>query len=68
VHTIELQLEDSFYDDMLKRGVNLEEELKKIIKRTIYKKEYQIAQEIHKGFEDIKTHKIRPLKELLNEL
>ncbi|MEA2028878.1 MAG: hypothetical protein U9N49_07875 [Campylobacterota bacterium] len=68
MHTIELQLEDSFYNDMLKRGVNLEEELKKIIKRTVYKKEYQIAQDIKEGLEDIKAKKTRPIEELLNEL
>jgi len=68
MHTIELQLEDNFYNDMLKRGVNLEEELKKIIKRAVYKKEYQIAQGIKEGLEEIKANKTRPIEELLNEV
>jgi len=68
VHTIELQLEDSFYNDMMKRGVNLEEELKRIIKRTVYKREYQIAQDIQEGIKDIKANKTRPIEKLFNEI
>ncbi len=68
MHTIELQLEDSFYNDMMKRGVNLEEELKRIIKRTVYKREYQIAQDIQEGIKDIKANKTRPIEKLFNEI
>jgi len=53
---------------MMKRGVNLEEELKRIIKRTVYKREYQIAQDIQEGIKDIKANKTRPIEKLFNEI
>lgn len=68
MHTVQVQLEDNIYNDMVSRGVNLQEELKDIIKKAIYKKEYKMANDIKQGLEDVKKGKTRPVQDLLNEL
>ncbi|MEA1955881.1 MAG: hypothetical protein U9N02_05250 [Campylobacterota bacterium] len=68
MHTVQVQLDDSIYDDMVKRGVDIQKEFKGMIKKVIYKKEYQIASDITKGLDDVKQSKTRPLEDLLNEI
>jgi hypothetical protein len=68
MHTVQVQLEDSVYNDMVARGVNLQDELKNMFKKAIYKKEHKIANDIKQGLEDVKNGKTRPVQDLLNEL
>jgi len=57
MHIIQLELEDNIYDDMIKRGVNLQDELKGIVKKAIYKKEYQIANNTIDGLKEVELYK-----------
>jgi hypothetical protein len=68
MHTIQLEIEDNIYNDMIKRGINLQDELKGIVKKAIYKKEHKIANDIKQGLEDVNKGKTRPIQDLLNEL
>lgn len=68
MHTVQVELEDNIYNDMVSRGVNLQDELKSMFKKAIYKKEYKIANDVKQGLEDVKNGKTRPVQELLNEL
>lgn len=68
MQTIQVQLEDSIYKDMLKNGIDIQGELKKMMKKAIYHKEYKIAKEINQGLNDVKNGKTRPIKDLFNEL
>ena len=47
MHTVQVQLEDNIYNDMVSRGVNLQDELKTMFKKAIYKKEHKIANDIN---------------------
>lgn len=68
MHTIKLELEDSMYNDMVKKGIDLQKELKGIVSKVIYPKEYKIAEDIKQSLEDVKNGKTRPVQDLLNEL
>ena len=41
MQTIQVQLEDAIYQDMLKNGIDIQGELKKMMKKAIYYKEYK---------------------------
>jgi len=68
MQTVKLEVEDSIYNDMLKSGINIQEEVNKVLKKTIYHKEHKIANDIVIGFEEIKQGKSRPIKDLFSEL
>lgn len=68
MQTIKVELEDSIYQDMLKSGINVQDELNKLLKKTIYHKEHKIANDIIIGIEDIKEGKTKPIQALFNEL
>jgi len=68
MQTVQVQLEDNIYQDMLKSGIDIQSELNKILKKTIYHKEHKLANDITIGIEDIKAGKTRPIKDLFNEL
>ncbi len=68
MQTIKVELEDSIYQDMLKSGINVQDELNKLLKKTIYHKEHKIANDIIIGIEDIKKGKTKPIQALFNEL
>jgi len=68
MQTIKVELEDSIYQDMLKSGINVQDELNKLLKKTIYHKEHKIANDIIIGMEDIKKGKTKPIQALFNEL
>jgi len=68
MQTIKLEVEDSIYNDMLKSGINIQEEVNKVLKKTIYHKEHKIANDIVIGLEEIKQGKSRPIKDLFSEL
>ncbi|BFU77752.1 hypothetical protein ALC152_09670 [Arcobacter sp. 15-2] len=65
---VKLEVEDSIYNDMLKSGINIQEEVNKVLKKTIYHKEHKIANDIVIGLEEIKQGKSRPIKDLFSEL
>ena len=68
MHTIQLQVEDNIYDDIIKSGINIQEELKVALHKLIYKKEHNIANDINQSLQDIKDGISRPLSELLSEI
>jgi len=68
MQTIKLQVDDIIYDDIIKSGINIQEELKLALQKLIYKKEYKIANEINESMQDMKQGKSRPLSELLSEV
>jgi hypothetical protein len=68
MHTIKLQVDDTIYNEILKSGVNIQEELKLALHKLVYKKEYQIASEINESIQDIKQGNSRPISELLREV
>ncbi len=47
MQTVQVQLEDNIYQDMLKSGIDIQGELKKMMKKAIYHKEHKIATEIN---------------------
>jgi len=51
--TIELKVEDTFYQDIIQSGIDIQEEFLKMIDRIIHKKEYDIADNIIKGLKEI---------------
>jgi len=61
MHTIKLELDDTLYEDVIKKGIDVQSELKKALHKIIYAKEYKIAN-------DIKSANSRPLSELFNEV
>ena len=68
MHTIKLQVNDTIYNDIVKSGINIQEELKNALHKLIYKKEYQIANDINISMQDLKNGKSKPLAELLSEV
>jgi len=68
MQTIQVQLEDNIYQDMLKSGIDIQGELKKMMKKAIYHKEHKIATEITQAINEVKNGKSRPIEELFSEL
>ncbi len=68
MHTIQLELDDTLYDDIVKKGINIQEVMKDTLKKTLYSKEYKIADDISKSMQDIKSENTKPVSELLSEL
>jgi hypothetical protein len=68
MQTIKVELEDSVYQDMLKSGIDIQGELKKMLNKAIYHKEHKIANNIIIGLKEVKAGKTRPIKELFSEL
>ena len=58
---------DSFYQDMLK-NIDIQSELKKMMDKAIYSKEYKIANDIKQGINEIKQNKTKPIENLLHWL
>ncbi|MEK6659040.1 MAG: hypothetical protein AABY36_05105 [Campylobacterota bacterium] len=57
MHTIHLQVEDNLYNEIVKKGINVQDELKLALNKILYKKEYQIADEIKQAFDEVKQFK-----------
>lgn len=57
MQTIQVDLEDNIYQDMLNRGINVQEELNRLLKKTIYHKEHKIANDIIVGLEEVEQYK-----------
>jgi len=68
MHTIKLQVDDTIYNEIIKSGINIQDELKKTLHKLVYSKEYKIADDINQSLQDIKDGKSRPLSELLSEV
>lgn len=68
MHTIHLQVEDSFYDEIVSKGIDIQGELKTALHKILYKKEYKIASEIKQAKNEIEAGKTKPIQNLLNEL
>ena len=73
MQTIKVELEDSVYQDMLKSGIDIQGELKKMLNKAIYHKEHKIANEISQGFKEVEQYKegnitLNNANDLLNEL
>ena len=67
MQTIQLQIDDNVYNDIIKSGVNIQDELKSALHKIIYKTEHKIANDINKSLQEIKDGKSRPLSELLSD-
>jgi len=68
MQTVQIQLEDNIYQDMQKSGIDIQGELKKMLKKVIYHKEHKIANDIIQGLDEVKQGKTRPIEDLFNEL
>ena len=68
MQTIEVQLEDNVYQDMLKSDIDIQGELKNMMDKAIYHKEHKIADEIIKGLNEVKNGKTKPIEDLFSEL
>jgi len=66
--TIKIDLEDNIYNEILKKGIDIQMELKKYIDKILYYKEYQMAKELQNSINDVKNNKTKDLNELLNEI
>lgn len=68
MQTIQFQVEDNLYDEMVKKGINIQDELKLALNKILYKKEYQIADEINQSIDEVKQGKTNSVHKLLSEL
>ena len=68
MQTVKLELEDTLYADVLKKGIDLQVELKKALHKILYSKEHKIANDINQSLKDLKDGKSKPLDELLSEV
>ncbi len=68
MHTIHFQVEDNLYDEIIKRGINVQDELKLALNKILYKKEYKIADEINQSINEVKQGKTQPIQKLFSEL
>ena len=57
MQTIQLNVDDKFYNDIIKSGIDLQHELKKMIQKAIYINEHKIADEIKQGLSEIEQFK-----------
>lgn len=68
MQTIHFQVEDSLYNEMIKKGINIQDELKLAFNKILYKKEYQIADEINQSINEVKQGKTNSIQKLFSEL
>lgn len=68
MQTIQLELDDTLYDDIVKKGINIQEVMKETLKKALYSKEYAMAKDIHKSLQDVNNGTTKPVSELLSEL
>ena len=65
---IDVKIEDTLYNDIKKKGIDIKKEIEKNIRRIVYAKEYKIAEEIKDALGDLKKGKTIPLDEVLNDI
>ena len=73
MQTIQFQVEDSLYNEIVKKGINIQDEFKIALNKILSKKEYQIANDIKKGLDEVELHKsgkieLESLDSFLNRL
>ncbi|MEA1891094.1 MAG: hypothetical protein U9N33_00115 [Campylobacterota bacterium] len=68
MHTVQLELDDTLYNDIVKKGIDIQAVMKDTLKKALHSKEYKIANDINQSLQDIKDSKSRPLSELLSEV
>lgn len=68
MHTIHLQVEDNIYNELVNKGINIQDELKNALHKMLYKKEHKIADDINQAINEVKQGKTKPIQKLLNEL
>ena len=68
MQTIELKLEDNLYNDIVKSGIDIQNELKSFLKKILYKKEQKMAADIYEGLKDVKKGNTKDLEMLLDEI
>ncbi len=68
MQTIHFQVEDNLYNEMIKKGINIQDELKLALNKILYKKECQIADEINQSMNEVKQGKTQPIQKLFSEL
>ena len=68
MHTVKLELDDTLYDDIVKKGIDIQEVMRDTLKKVIYSKEYKIANDINQSIKDVKNQNTKPVSELLSEL
>ena len=68
MQTIQIEIEDPLYKEILKKGIDIKKELEENIRKIVYTKEYKMAEEIKTSLQDLKEGKSRPLNEVLNEI
>lgn len=68
MQTIQFQVEDSLYNEIVKKGINVQDEFRKTLHKMLYKKEHKIADDINQAMNEVKEGKTNPIHKLLNEL
>ena len=66
--TIQLNVEDNVYQNILKSGIDIQSELKDMIKKAIYKKEHKIVNELAISLNAVAKGKTKPIQDLLDEI
>lgn len=64
IQAIHLQVEDSLYNELVKKGINIQDELKNALNKILYKKEYQIADGINQAINEVKEGKTNSIQKL----
>ena len=49
MHTIHLELDDTLYDGIVKKGIDIQAVMKDSLKKVLYSKEHKIANDINQG-------------------
>lgn len=68
MQTIHLQVEDNLYNEIVKKGINVQDEFKNALHKMLYKKEHKMADDINQALDEVKQGKTNPIHKLLNEL
>ena len=63
MQTVTIEIEDALYDDIKRKGIDIKKEIERNIKKIVYAKECEMAEEIKGALKDIKAGKTRPLNE-----
>ena len=68
MHTVKLELDDTLYNDIVKKGIDIQAVMKDTLKKALYAKEYKIANDINQSIQDVKADNSKPISELFSEL
>ncbi len=68
MRTIQLELNDNFYNDIIKKGIDIQEVMKETLSKIAYSKEYKIANDINQSIQDVKAGNSKPISELFSEV